>query len=170
MLNASLYAATIISNLTAGLVSERLIQAGYLSRTSCRKCFAGVASLGAAICLATVPSVGCNKTFVMALFIFANFCMGCTSGGDGPVPSELTTNFPATVFAIANMVSCSSGFIAPYVIGMILESNAGDLQYLWSIVFYLAASLAATGIFVFIAFGEGKGVAYVVVFFFGQCL
>lgn len=150
-----MYTATIISILTAGLVSEKVIQAGYISRTRCRKCFAAVASFGAAMCLATVPSVGCNKTFVMVLFIFANFCMGCASGGDGPVPSELTTNFPATVFAIANMVSCSSGFLAPYAIGMILESNAGDLQYLWSVVFYIAACLAAMGIVVFITFGEG---------------
>lgn len=156
MLNASLYTATIISSLTAGLVSERVIQAGYISRTRCRKCFAAVASLGAAMCLAIVPTVGCNKSFVMALFIFANFCMGCSSGGDGPIPSELTTNFPATVFAIANMVSCSSGFVAPYVIGMILESNAGDLQYLWAVVFYIAAFLAVMGIFVFLAFGEGE--------------
>lgn len=146
-----------MSSVSSGLVSEKLIQSGFISRTKCRKCFASVASIGAAICLATVPSVGCSKTFVMALFIMANFTMGCTSGGDGPVPSELTTNYPATVFAIANMVSCSSGFIAPYVIGMILESNAGDLQYLWSIVFYMAALLAAMGIFVFITFGEGKG-------------
>lgn len=92
----------------------------------------------------------------MALFIVANFCMGCGSGGDGPVPSELTTNFPATVFALANMVSCSSGFVAPYVIGAILESGAGDLQYLWRCVFYLAAGFAACGITVFVAFGSAK--------------
>lgn len=102
----------------------------------------------------------------MSLFIFANFCMGCCSGGDGPIPSELTTNFPATVFAIANMVSCSSGFVAPYVIGMILESNAGDLQYLWSVVFYLAACLAAVGVVVFIICGEGKSNIY---FFVVNC-
>lgn len=151
-----MYAASIISSASAGILSEKWIQAGYISRTKCRKSFAAVAALGSAVCVAAVPSVGCNKAFVMALFILANFCMGCCSGGDGPVPSEMTTNFPATVFAIANMVSCSSGFIAPYVIGMILESNTGDLQYLWSLVFYLSAGLSAMGVMVFVAFGEGK--------------
>ncbi|XP_037050115.1 uncharacterized transporter slc-17.2-like [Bradysia coprophila] len=156
LLNASLYTASILSSVSAGFLSEKWIQAGYVSRTKCRKYFAAVANLGSAICLATVPSVGCNKTIVIALFIVANFCMGCCSGGDGPIPSEMTTNFPATVFAIANMVSCSSGFIAPYVIGMILESNSGDLRFLWSVVFYLSAALAVFGFMVFAAYGEAS--------------
>ncbi|KAI1288230.1 Sialin [Halotydeus destructor] len=154
LLNASLYTATIISLLTAGHISEKMIQIGWFSRTRCRKMFAAIASLGAATCLAIVPSVGCNKTAVMMLFITSNFLMGCGSGGDGPVPSELTTNFPATIFSIANMVACSSGFVAPYVIGVILESKAGDLQYLWSIIFYLASAIAGTGIMAFLFFGS----------------
>ncbi|KAJ6627063.1 Sialin [Pseudolycoriella hygida] len=154
LLNASLYTASILSSVMAGILSEKWIQEGFISRTKCRKFFASIASVGAALCLTAVPNAGCNKTFVMALFILANFCMGCCSGGDGPVPSELTTNFPATVFAIANMVSCSSGFVAPYVIGIILESNVGDLRYLWSLVFYMSAGLAVMGIIIFIIFGE----------------
>lgn len=101
---------------------------------------------------------------MIAMLIIANFCVGCSSGGVGPVPSEMTTNFPATVYAIAHMVSCSAGFLAPYVIGVILESNAGDLQYLWSLVFYISAALAVMGIVIFIAFGEGRSFAIPLIF------
>jgi len=54
------------------------------------------------------------------------------------------------------MVSCTSGFIAPYIIGVILESDAGDLQYLWKCVFYLAASLVTFGITIFVVFASAR--------------
>lgn len=75
----------------------------------------------------------------------------------------MTSNFPATIYAMGNMFGCSTGFIAPYVIGVILESGGhstvsgeNDLIFLWSKVFYLAAAIATVGAVIFVLFGSAN--------------
>lgn len=99
----------------------------------------------------------------MLLLLCGNFFIGLNAGGDVPVPGELTSNFPATIYAMGNMFGCSSGFIAPYVIGVILESGNGsnnDLVFLWSKVFYLAAGIALIGAVIFVIFGSAERQAW----------
>lgn len=68
----------------------------------------------------------------------------------------MTTHFPATIFAIGNMFGCITGFVVPYVIGVILESGSEDLMFLWSKVFYLSAVIAVFGALIFIAFADTR--------------
>lgn len=116
------------------------------------------ACFGSAIPMLIVPSVGCDTSLIMGLLLFGNFCGGFNAGGDVPVAGELTHNFPATVYAMANMVGCSCGFIAPYVVGVILESGSkdekSDLLNLWAIVFYVSAAIATLGGITFLIFGS----------------
>lgn len=99
----------------------------------------------------------------MILLLIGNFFLGLNAGGDVPVPGEITSNFPATIYAMGNMFGCSTGFIAPYVIGVILESGGhsssateNDLIFLWSKVFYLAAGIAVVGAIIFVTFGSAN--------------
>ena len=92
----------------------------------------------------------------MIILLTGNFFLGVNAGGDVPVPGEMTSNFPATIFAIGNMFGCSTGFAVPYVIGVILESGSGDLIFLWSKTFYLSAVTAVFGALIFIAFGDAS--------------
>lgn len=88
--------------------------------------------------------------------------MGFNAGGDVPVAGEITSNFPATLYAIGNMFGCSTGFLAPYVIGIILESGSEgeDLLFLWSKVFYISAAIAIFGALIFISFGSATKQAW----------
>jgi len=104
-----------------------------------------------------VPWAGCDANFVMGILLLGNLFMGLNAGGDVPVAGEISTFFPATLYAIGNMFGCSTGFLAPYVAGIILESDAGkDLMFLWSKIFYLSASIGIFGALIFIAFGSAE--------------
>lgn len=92
----------------------------------------------------------------MFILLTGNFFLGVNAGGDVAVPGEMTSNFPATIYAIGNMFGCATGFAAPYVIGVILESESGDPMFLWAKVFYLSAVVAVFGGLIFIAFGDAS--------------
>lgn len=92
----------------------------------------------------------------MFILLLGNFFLGVNAGGDVPVAGEMTTHFPATIYAIGNMFGCATGFVVPYVIGVILESGSGDLMFLWSKTFYLSAVIAVFGALIFIAFADAS--------------
>lgn len=114
------------------------------------------ACFGTTICLSLVPSVGCNTEVVMFFLLFGGFFSGFNAGGDVPVAGEMTHNFPATIFAMANMAGCSCGFLAPYIVGVILESGERDLLSKWASVFYLSALISLSGGIFFLLFGSAK--------------
>ena len=53
------------------------------------------------------------------------------------------------------MCSMCPGFIAPYVVGLILEME-GDIRVLWSIVFYGSAAISAFGALLFLKFSSAS--------------
>ena len=53
------------------------------------------------------------------------------------------------------MVAMSSGFIAPYVIGVILESGE-NLLVQWNIAFYVSGAMCLVGSIVFLTFGKAE--------------
>lgn len=113
------------------------------------------AGLGLATCLAFVPVVGCAPRTVTMLLVLGLFFQGFSSGGDIPIPAEMTKNFPTTIYALANMCSMCPGFIAPYAVGLILEMD-GDIRVLWSIVFYGSAAISAAGAFLFLKYSSAS--------------
>lgn len=78
--------------------------------------------------LVSVPRFACDEKSLIAILACGQFFMGLMSGGDLPIPSELTTNYPATIYSLTNMVAMTSGFISPYVIGLILEAGPNKLH------------------------------------------
>lgn len=52
-----------------------------------------------------------------------------------------------------NCAAMSTGFLAPYLVGMVLESG-DDEAFQWQLVFWFSAAFASTGALVFLAFGS----------------
>lgn len=103
-----------------------------------------------------VPYAGCDTNSAMIILLLGNFLMGFNAGGDVPVAGEMTSNFPATIYAIGNMCGCTTGFLSPYVVGVILESKEAhdNLIGLWSQIFFLSAAIAIFGALIFISFAS----------------
>ena len=154
---ASMNIISVVSLMFCGYFSERIIQWGWLSRTNCRKAFTTFDNVGRCVPMMLIPVVGCNVEAFVALKVFEAICVGGGAGGDGPVPSELTNYFPATIFGIANTLTTSFGFIAPSFAGFILESEwSDDIFTLWTYIFWTAATLSGLGGVVFAFFGAAE--------------
>lgn len=66
----------------------------------------------------------------------------------------MTNNFAATVFAVANTVAFTCGFLTPLVVGLIVEADKDLVRRQWGYVFYLSAALNVFGGIFFIIFGS----------------
>jgi len=90
------------------------------------------ARTGIGLCLLLIPAAGCDQTAVMSLLIVSMLFYGLASGGDVPMPGEMSNHFPATLFALINFSAASAGFVAPYMVGLILESNHIEIKRMWN--------------------------------------
>ena len=93
----------------------------------------------------------------MAILFAGMFSYGFVAGGDMVTPAELTKKYPATIFAYVNMICMMSGFIAPFLVGVLLEgvTTGEELRHQWDIVFYMASAVLIAGAAVFATFGSG---------------
>lgn len=147
----------LITTMVSGYVSELLIQKSCLSRTASRKLFSSIGNFGRSTCIMLIPFAGCNVPLFITLNVMERLMGGCSSGGDIPVPSEMSKNFPATIYAISNTIITCFGFIAPYFAGVILQSGwSQDLITLWAYVFWFSSSISICGGIVFLVFGEAE--------------
>lgn len=97
----------------------------------------------------------------IGLLILAGILQAFDAAGNIPNPSDLSKNFPTTVFAIVNMVNTTPGFIVPFLAGRILmwQADSPPIQT-WSIVFYLAAVISICGGTIYVLFGSAERQAF----------
>lgn len=78
---------------------------------------------GPAICLFIIPFLGCNKIWIIVLSVLSMVFFGLITAGEYPIISEFAPDFAGTTFGVATTFGSFGGFMAPNIIGWILESN-----------------------------------------------
>lgn len=109
-----------------------------MSKTVIRKLFQGIANYGLAIGYFLLTLNDCNKMFVFCILILTSFLSMFTAGGETMLPYDLSSEYPATIMAIANCIANTSGMITTSVTGLILGDQGGSFAR-WNIVIYLIA-------------------------------
>ena len=146
------FAVTLLS---CGFAADWLIKTGSLSKTTVRKLFQTISGTGMAVTLILLPSVGCDKSWNTALLTVCMLSYGFTSGGDVPIVPDMTEEFAGTVFAVMNTLCSISGFVVPYFVGVIIDSNPNSMR-LWSYSFYTSAVIDILGTVVFILWASAE--------------
>ena len=144
--------ASILMN---GFLSDLIINRGYLSRTRTRKSFSIVSGFISATCIMCIPSAGCDTKKLHTILYFWSLAHGFVAGSDAPLPSDMTKNFPAVMYALLNMVSMSCGFFAPAFAGLLLD-NMKNQWMAWSIIFYFSSGLLILSTIVFLVFASAE--------------
>lgn len=142
-----------ISLTVTGWLSDQIILRNYLSRIHTRKVFTFIAIFGSGLLIALIPSISSQRGILTLLYSSA-FLLGFSSGGDVPLPAEMSPNMPATIFALINCLCMISGFAAPQFAGLILDSVAGSLAYRWSIIFYTSFAICSFATVLFIIYAS----------------
>ena len=141
VINATMNVLASLTMAFMGYASGRVIENGWMSRTRTWKFFSAFSGMGSGLYTLMIPFADCDKTLLLSILFLGSILLGCGSGSDVPLPSEMSRNFPATIWSLQNMVAMSVGFMAPSIVGWILDSYVGDLRRGWSIVFYLTSCI-----------------------------
>nr|XP_042908837.1 sialin [Parasteatoda tepidariorum] len=153
LINASVYTAEIIAMFLSGFSSDYLRKKNKLSNTNIRKLFETLALLGPTLCLALVPTMGCDHWPVVSLIVMSMFFYGMVGGGDVPTFVDIAPELAGTIFGMANCLAGTTGFLSPLVAGIFLDSDHGGMQQ-WAKVFYTSCGIYAAGAIVFLLFGS----------------
>jgi len=155
-INGILNTIALVSLTTSGTASEVIIQKGWLSRTRTRKLFSLFTGGVTGICMCLIPSVGCDVTLIQVVVYTASIMTGFANGSDTPLASEMSNNFPAALFALLNLISTSSGFIAPAFAGGVLQGMEDDPLKAWSILFYTCGGISLLSTAIFLVFASAE--------------
>lgn len=148
---------SVISHFFCGLLADYFIKKKLFgSKTTIRKLFEGVCVLGSAIFICLIPSAGCSQLLFLLYMVGCQIAYGFEAGGELPLPSDLSNEYSATLFAIANMFGMATAFVGPYLTGIILDMDPSKLKQQWAYIIYFTGAFNVLGGIIFTIFGTAE--------------
>lgn len=148
--NSSIYFSFGFSGLLWGWLSDYIERKRWLSRTISRKLFQSLALFGASFCLAMVPVAGCNVIAIVILINAAMIILGLTVAGECLIVVDIAPDFSGSIYGFTNAIASLPGFLAPLMVGMLLDRSDAEPMQQWNILFWVSSAISATGAIVFI--------------------
>lgn len=141
-INAATFASYGCSCFLAPFLADYIIKSMKISTIRVRILFQGIAMMTPAICLIIITLIH-EKIIIIIIIITAMFGYGFVTGGEWTLVSDYSPNFVGSVSGFVHILGFIAGFLAPDIIGIILDSDIGDLEFKWNISFYISAILYA---------------------------
>ncbi|CAG9857370.1 unnamed protein product [Phyllotreta striolata] len=154
ILSAIPYLTSWIAGILFSLLADWLLSKGYLSLTMSYKIFNSIATIIPSLGILGVAYVGCDKLAVQLLLSITGAFGGAIFAGNQMNHIALSPKYAGTMYGFTNTAGNMCGFLAPYVIGLIIEGRETLGQ--WRMVFYLAAGLSIGGNLFYIIFGSAR--------------
>lgn len=131
-----------------------------ITTTNSRKLFQGISCFGSAIGLAILPLCGLNIKYAASVLVFISIVSMCACGGEALVPYDLSDKYPATIMAMANSFSSTSGFLVPILSTTLVSSeDAHDLE-MWSQFLYTIAGINVIGGLIFMIMVKAEKIKF----------
>lgn len=128
LFNSFIYLASGVSMVIGGPLSSLILSKTEISLTKVRKSFETIALMGPAICILLVPLSGCNSNLVITWLVLAMFFYGFITGGEWPIIGEFAPLYSGTVFGLANTPAMGMGFVAPLIVGALLDKDVSTFD------------------------------------------
>jgi len=135
-------------------VADYMRSKGYWTTTKTRKIMNTLAFIPPAICLVMIYFAGCNKEIVIALLCATVGLNGFNFSSVSCNHIDIAPRFAGTLMGFTNSVANTMGFVAPYIIGQIIDGHE-DLTH-WQIVFFIAAGVYTVGNLVYCLMASGE--------------
>ncbi|CAH2234526.1 jg1666 [Pararge aegeria aegeria] len=139
-LSALPYLTAWVAGILISIFADWLLAKGWISRLNSMKLWNTVAAFMPAFGLLGIAWAGCDRIAVMVLLSVTSAFGGAAYAGNQMNHIDLSPQFAGTMYGITNAASNICGFMAPYVIGLIISDTQQTLGQ-WREVFYLAAAI-----------------------------
>ncbi|CAL8075246.1 unnamed protein product [Orchesella dallaii] len=110
------------------------------------------AHAGAALALIGASYSGCDTTLTIFLLTLAVALNGAAFAGFGVNHVDIAANHAGVLMGITNTIANVSGFVAPYVAGLLINGNSTLGR--WQIVFYIAAAVYILDTIIYVFFSS----------------
>lgn len=122
-LSALPYLTSWIFGICSSIMADWILAKGYVSQKNSFKIWNSIASIVPSIGLLGVAWADCDKLVVMFMLTVLGAFQGAVFPGNQMNHIALSPKFAGTMYGITNAVANACGFIAPYVIGLIINGN-----------------------------------------------
>lgn len=154
ILSALPYLTSWIFAIVSSNFADWLLRKRYISQLTSYKLWNAVASIIPAIALLGVGYMGCDKVLVMFMLAGVGAAYGGVYSGNQMNHIALSPRHAGTLYGITNAAANTCGFLAPYVIGLLIRGRENLTQ--WREVFYLAAVLDICGSVIYLVFASAE--------------
>lgn len=179
LLSAIPYLTSWWFGILTSIVADWLLSRGYLSLATSYKVFNSIASVIPSLGLLGVAYMGCDRIAVQLLLALPGAFAGAVYAGNQMNHIALSPKYAGTMYGITNAAANMCGFLAPYVIGMIINGRVSsqfqncDDDFLWKtykknffflqetlgqwrLVFYLAGGINIGANLFYVAFASAR--------------
>lgn len=153
-LSALPYLTSWMFAIGSSIVADWMLARGWISQRTSYKMWNTVASVIPSLGLIGVAYGGCDWRWVMAMLAGAGAFQGAVYPGNQMNHIALSPRFAGTMYGITNAAGNTCGFLAPYVIGMIIRGN--ETLSGWRVVFFLAAGANMVGNVFYVLFASAE--------------
>ncbi|GJQ81761.1 hypothetical protein Trydic_g308 [Trypoxylus dichotomus] len=154
ILSAVPYLTSWICGILVSIFADWLLSKGYLTLSLSYKIFNSIASIVPSLGLLGVAWLGCDRLAVQLMLAIPGAFAGAVYAGNQMNHIALSPKYAGTMYGITNAAANMCGFLAPYVIGVIIQGRETLGQ--WRMVFYLAAGInIGTNLF-YVAFSSAR--------------
>lgn len=154
LLSAVPYLTSWWCGILTSILADWLLSKGYLSLSTSYKVFNSLASIIPSLGILGVAYVGCDKVAAQLLLALPGALGGAVYAGNQMNHMALSPKYAGTMYGITNAAANMCGFLAPYVIGLIIEGRETLGQ--WRMVFYLAAGINMGANLFYVAFASAR--------------
>ncbi|ALC49104.1 MFS10, partial [Drosophila busckii] len=152
LLNAVPYLTAWFMGIACSILADWLLAQRYLSVLNSYKLWNSISSIVPSLGLIGIIYVGCDWVWVTFMLAGVGSFGGAVYAGNQMNHIALSPRFAGTMYGLTNSAANICGFLAPYVIGSIINHRETLTQ--WHIVFWLAAGLNILGNFIYLIFAS----------------
>ncbi|XP_043657819.1 putative inorganic phosphate cotransporter [Drosophila teissieri] len=154
LLNAVPYLTAWFVGIACSALADWMLARRYISLLTSYKLWNTVASVVPSLGLIGIIYVGCDWVWVTFMLAGVGSFGGAVYAGNQMNHIALSPRYAGTMYGITNSAANICGFLAPYVIGLIINHRETLTQ--WHLVFWLAAGLNIAGNFIYLIFASAE--------------
>lgn len=152
LLNAIPSLTAWFMGIACSTLADWMLARRYITQLNSYKLWNSIASVVPSLGLIGITYVGCDWVWVTFMLAGVGSLGGAVYAGNQMNHIALSPKYAGTMYGITNSAANICGFLAPYVIGLIINHRETLTQ--WHIVFWLAAGLNIAGNFIYLIFAS----------------
>ncbi|XP_074106260.1 major facilitator superfamily transporter 10 [Cotesia typhae] len=139
----------VICNFADSLLEKRII-----SPLNSMKFWNTVSSVAVSLSFVGAIWAECDRVWLMIMLAGLGSLQGAVYAGNQMNHIALAPRYAGTLYGISNATANACGFLAPYIVGRLIEGH--ETLSRWHTVFWLAAGINLSGNFVYLVFASAK--------------